>query len=223
MEKLEYLNKYRKDVTIVTEINEQVKAAIPGAWIDILGTEDMQERIRKMLSIWRDALYTELPNTFSYLEQNVKTLDFISYNDSIVVLYGIQMGTGEIDYFEGGNPLDCESSDLFGGMPEKLKKFYLSVHNGFYYYPSGSGIVSIGRVTCFGESEWGIIDDLEEPLQINLDTTYGFYNNGGGVYIAIDYQNCGDDNAVIWYADDEPMYNVNFWTETDDWLKTSFE
>lgn len=77
MEKLEYLNKYRKDVTIITEINEQVKAAIPGAWIDVLGTEDMQERIRKMLSIWRDALYTELPNTFSYLEQNVKTLDFI--------------------------------------------------------------------------------------------------------------------------------------------------
>ena len=224
MEKLEYLKKYRKEIEIFSGINDQIKSVIPNSWSDIFGTEDMQERIRKVLNIWRENVYAELTNTFLYLEQNIKTLDLISYNNKFFILYGIQMGTGEVDYFEGGNPLDCKENNLFIGMPEKLKRFYSSVHNGFYYFPSKlMGMVSIDRVTHFAESEWGILDDLEQPLQINLETTYGFYNNAGGVYIAIDYQNCENDNATIWYVDDEPEYNVNFWKEVDEWMNASFE
>lgn len=223
MDKLVYLNKFRREVSVVTEISEQVRAAIPGSWAEVFGTGEMQGRVQKMLNIWKENVCTELPETLSYLEQNLKTLELITYQDKFFALYGIQMGTGETDYYEGGNPLDCKAGDLFAGMPEKLKCFYESVHNGFYYYPGKSGIVSMERVTRFGESDWGILDDLEEPLQINLDSTYGFYNNGGGVYIAVDYQDCDNDKAVIWYTDEEPMYDVRFWEEVDEWLTASFE
>ncbi|MDE6600893.1 MAG: hypothetical protein K2K90_01760 [Lachnospiraceae bacterium] len=224
METLAYLRKFRKEIKIIDEINEQIKTSVPDNWILVFATTDMQERISKILNIWRDHISSKLPNTFSYLEQNVKTLDLISYDGKFSVLYGIQMGTGEINYFEGGNPLDCQPNDLLTRMPKELKKFYLSVHNGFYFFPIRSmGILPLEKVTCFAQSEWGIIEDLEEPLQINLDTTYGFYNNAAGVYIAIDYENCDNDNATIWYTDYEPYYNINFWKEVDEWMREAFE
>lgn len=43
----------------------------------------------------------------------------------------------------------------------------------------------------------GIIDELEEPIKINLKTSFGFFSNGMGSYIAIDYENCKNNNATF--------------------------
>ncbi len=37
------------------------------------------------------------------------------------------------------------------------------------------GLVPLEDVILFSDYEWGIIDELEKPLQINLSTTFGFF------------------------------------------------
>ena len=50
------------------------------------------------------------------------------------------------------------------------------------------GLVPLESVTYLGDEdiEWSIIDDLEEPIKINLDSSFGFFTNGMGSYVAID-------------------------------------
>lgn len=95
---------------------------------------------------------------------------------------------------------------------------------GFYYYASGAmGLVSLECVTYFDDDEWGIIEELEEPLQIDLKTTFGFFKSGMGGYVAIDYNNCKYDKATLWFTNNQPEYNVNFWDVVDEWIVIGFE
>ncbi|MFP7735793.1 hypothetical protein ACLHDF_20770 [Priestia aryabhattai] len=82
----------------------------------------------------------------------------------------------EILYYEGGIPnksiYDLEMQQAWSSVPQSIVKFYEKLHNGFYYVPSRAmGLVPLERVTYFKEDEWGILDDLDDPLEINLDTT----------------------------------------------------
>lgn len=101
-----------------------------------------------------------------------------------------------------------------------------NVHNRFYYYASVfMGLVDLENVTFLGDNdlEWGIIDEIEEPLQIDLHTLFGFFSNGMGTYVAIDYKNCENDNVTLWSAKDLPEYNINFWDMVDEWIVIGFE
>lgn len=80
MDKLAYLNKFRREVSVVAEISGQVRDAVPGSWAEIFGIGDMQGRVQAMLNIWKENVCTELPEMLSYLEQNLKTLDLITYH-----------------------------------------------------------------------------------------------------------------------------------------------
>lgn len=42
------------------------------------------------------------------------------------------------------------------------------------------GLISLEDAAYLGDDDfdWGIIDDLNQPLQIGLDTSFGFFNNG---------------------------------------------
>ncbi|MDF2523922.1 MAG: hypothetical protein K0R31_1563 [Clostridiales bacterium] len=71
--------------------------------------------------------------------------------------------------------------------------------------------------------EWGILDDLEEPLKLDLSSSFGFFSNGMGTYIAFDYKNCDRDHATLWSAKDQPGYNINFWDFVDEWLVIAFD
>lgn len=85
------------------------------------------------------------------------------------------------------------------------------------------GLVPLENVTYFDDDEWGIIEELEEPIQINLKTTFGFFKSGMGGYVAIDYNNCENDNATLWWTNKEPRYNINFWDVVDEWIVIGFE
>ena len=87
------------------------------------------------------------------------------------------------------------------------------------------GLEWLQRVTYFDDGcEWGILEDLEEPLQINLHTTFGFFRSGMGGYVAVDLSK--DDiinEAVVWFSGDQPEYNVNFWDVVDEWIVIGLE
>lgn len=223
MEKLEFLKDFRKDLEII-DINQVEGIKIPDLWREIFSEKDFAARKDKIVNQWKKVVGAELPNSIAFIDNNLCEIDLICYRNRISILYGIKCEDGDVYYFEGGNPEECVNHELLKGMPEKLKSFYLDLHNGFFYYPSRMmGIVTLDEVTYFADDEWGIIDELEEPLQISLDTTYGFYNSGGGGYLAIDYSNCENNIATRWYDDMEPDYNIDFWEHADRWIMIGFE
>ena len=223
MEKINYLKKFRRDVEIIG-INDIGDIVIPELWKEIFKEKEFEAKKERIINQWKKVLGAELPKGIAFIEENLCEMDLINYKDKISILYGIKCMDGEIYYFEGGNPKECKEHELLVGMPQKLKLFYLELHNGFFYYPSRMrGIVSLNEVTHFSDDEWGILEELEEPLQISLDTTYGFYENGGGGYLAVDYSNCENNIATMWFDDIDPDYNIDFWEHADRWMMIGFE
>lgn len=151
-------------------------------------------------------------------------------NDRFSILYTIKNSKGEVFYYEGRRPHENFNNEKleesWKKIPASIQAFYENIHNGFYYYASGAmGLVPLENVTYLGEDDfdWNIIDDLEEPMQIDLNTSFGFFSNGMGTYVAIDYNNCDNNNATLWSAKTQPKYNINFWDFVDEWIVIGFD
>ncbi|MBC2317762.1 SMI1/KNR4 family protein [Listeria booriae] len=225
-DKIQFLSKYRKNISLVDAKTLQ-ENDIPVEWLEILN-KDESERREKTVEYWRSISSNELRNTISYLSDNLLDVEVVSYNDVYSVLYTVKVGEGEVDYFEGRIPtqniLNKELQKFWSETPQSIKDFYEKLHNGFYYFPSRAmGLVPLENVTFFGDDEWGIIEDLEAPLGIELDSTFGFFSTGMGGYVALDYSNDDKEKATIWFTDDQPKYNMNFWDVVDEWIVMGFE
>ncbi|MBC2195157.1 SMI1/KNR4 family protein [Listeria booriae] len=225
-DKIQFLSKYRKNISLVDAKTLQ-ENDIPVEWLEILNKGE-PERREKTIEYWRSISSNELRNTISYLSDNLLDVELACYNDVYSVLYTVKVGEGEVDYFEGRIPtqniLNKELQKFWSETPQSIKDFYEKLHNGFYYFPSRAmGLVPLENVTFFGDDEWGIIEDLEAPLGIELDSTFGFFSTGMGGYVALDYSNDDKEKATIWFTDDQPKYNMNFWDVVDEWIVMGFE
>jgi len=225
--KLAFLRKYKRNVKLqsIDKIDNKV---IPSIWYEIFKEHDSNKRIKMVLEIWRTYVGKELRNTISYLEEHLFNVELIENNGMYSMLYILETSDGEIVYYEAGNPMDTFHNKVlevsWDRIPISVRKFYEKVHNGFYYYASGAmGLVPFECVTYFDDDEWGIIEELEENLQIDLKTTFGFFKSGAGGYVAIDYNNCKYDKATLWFANNQPKYNVDFWDVVDEWIVIGFE
>lgn len=225
--KLEFLRKYHENIQLIN-IEEIDSKLIPREWYRVFMEKDIKYRIKDILSIWEKYSAIELRNTISYLYENIAEIDLIEYDGKYSILYNIKVSDGEIEYYEGGNPEEkFNNSKLemsWSKIPEPVRRFYENVHDGFYYYASQSmGLVPRQSVTYFNDDEWGIIDDLEEPIKIDLRTTFGFFKSGMGGYVAIDYTSCDNNNATLWFSNSQPRYNIDFWDVVDEWMVIGFE
>ncbi|MDM5155406.1 SMI1/KNR4 family protein [Bacillus sp. DX1.1] len=225
--KLAFLRKYKRNVKLLSldKIDDKV---IPSTWHEVFKEHDSKKRIDMVLEIWRTYIEKELSNTIVYLEEHLINVELIENNDIYSMLYTLKTSDGEIEYYEAGNPMDRFDNKVLEAswdrIPISVREFYEKVHNGFYYYASGAmGLVPFACVTYFDDDEWGIIEELEEPLQIDLKTTFGFFKSGMGGYVAIDYNNCEYDKATLWFTNDQPEYNINFWNVVDEWIVIGFE
>ncbi|WP_458415042.1 SMI1/KNR4 family protein [Schinkia sp. CFF1] len=231
-EKLTYLKKYNKNVRILTvdEISILDCNVLPIEWKKIFYNEDIKVKIDLLLNLWEENVGTELRNTISYLKGHLINIEIIEVASAYSILYTIRNSKGDILYYEGRNPQEGQKSieleESWDKIPTVIRNFYENVHDGFYYYASESmGLVPLESVTYIGDEdfEWSFIDDLEEPVKINLDTSFGFFTNGMGSYVVIDYTNCIDNNATFWSAKIRPKYNINFWSYIDEWIVIGFE
>lgn len=234
--KKEYIRRFNSsaEIMLLDEIDEIEKTLIPEKWIKIFEQTDDAIRISMVLQIWREYVPIELSNTIAYLQENLKSVDLVRQEgrEEIIfsILYSMESIKGKIMYYAGRTPVIKMKNDELGAnwdrIPCSIKKFYENLHDGFYHYASISmGLVPIKYVEYLGDEDmdWAIIDELDEPLQINLETSFGFFVNGMGSYVAIDYTNCENDNATWWSAKNQPMYNVHFWSYVDEWIVIGFE
>ncbi|GEA29398.1 hypothetical protein [Clostridium diolis] len=231
-EKLNYLKKYNKNINIlnINEIDKIKLGVIPDEWYKIFKEKDVKKRIDLLLNIWKKYISIQLRNTISYLNEHLESVELMYDNNSYSVLYTIKNSKGNYLYYEGKNPRDkfenVELENVWENTPETIRNFYENIHNGFYYYASESmGLVPFDSVTYIGDEdlEWGIIDDLEETIEINLDSSFGFFTNGMGSYIVVDYSNCDKGNGTFWSSKIKPKYNIDFWSYVDEWIVIGFE
>lgn len=233
-EKLEYLKKFtkRKDgyVRLIQDNEVKLIDSLPEIWYDIFSLETSKEKINQLLTVWRNTHSVDLRLTIAYLEKKLLNIELMEINGRYSILYSIKRPSGDISYYEGRCPLkDFDNNELekvWDKIPTRIRSYYENIHNGFYYYASCSmGLLPEVNVDYLGDDlyDWSILEDLQEPIQIDLKTAFGFFSNGMGDHVAIDYCNCENDNATLWSAKDQPEYNINFWDVVDEWIVIGFE
>lgn len=226
MQSIEYLRKYHKDVQFITGGYAEIDA-IPNEWKIALGMPDEAKK-KYIIDFWKKDFSDLLCNLISYLEKNLVSVDLIQYRDRYSLLYGISSTAGRTLYYEGMVPLSVDTKPNpikdWERFPEKIKRFYTSLHNGFFYYASHSmGLSPVNEIFLFDDEDWHILEELAEPIQIDLENTYGIFASGMGGYVAVDLCNCENDNSVIWFTAKQPIYNKNFWSVVDEWTVLGFE
>lgn len=230
---LDFLKKYilnkSESITLLSkdEILNLDNEVVPTNWIKALKEESFKDRRETILKEWKENVGSELSNTISYLENYCIAIDMLKINNKYSLLYTIQNRDGKILFYEGRNPLDKIKNDnligVWSKMPEKIRAFYERVHNGFYYYASKSmGLSSYDEIFCLDDYEWGILEEVSD-LKIDLKTSYAFFSNGIGMYVAVDYNRFSNSNSALWSSKEEPEYEINFWDIIDEWIVIGFE
>ena len=234
-EKIDFLNKYtlskKLSVKILNmdEINNIEEGIIPNEWKEIFKEVEKSNKIKKVLELWKKHVNIEMSNTISFLNDFLIDVEIMNIGDKYSILYSVKNSRGKVLYYEGRSPKENFKNEQlekdWNKIPYKIREFYENVHNGFYYYPSRSmGLDALENATYLDEYEWGIIDDIgEDNLKIDLASSYGFFSNGMGTYVVIDYKNCDNDNAILWSAKEEPDYNLKFWDLVDEWIVIGFQ
>lgn len=228
---VEYLRKYHKTTEVIQDGFENI-SGIPEIWVTIL-KQKTPDKIRSIIDMWEKDFSHELPQQIAYFEKHLKDVDLITYvnfkkRQVYSLLYSIESEKGRILYYEGGNPLDVKQDEKImahlSRFPEKITQFYETLHNGFFYYASGStGLISACDIWALDDEEWHILEELEEPLQIDMENTYAVFASGGGGYVVVDLGNCENNNATIWSTTRQPNYNQNFWGIVDTWTVIGLE
>lgn len=175
MDKLDFLNKYRDNVELVS-IND-VDSFITDEWKNVFKERTQNKRVQNTIGIWKKHCEKELRNTINYLSEHLINVNLIKTSYGISVIYELIMMDGNIDYYEGFLSMNDYDKELliWNSIPESLKTFYSFIHNGFYYYASQDmGILPVQKITCMNDYDWGIIEDLNLEVQFSLKSTYIF-------------------------------------------------
>lgn len=232
-EKLKYLNKYtlEKNSNVRLILPEDIKyidtKGLPNEWRELFQEKDTKNRIKLLLEIWKHYLHKELSGTISYLNENLENIELMFVNGRYSILYSIRNSKGTLRFYEGLSPSDKIDNPKLAGVwkefPLSIRNFYEYVHNGFYDYAfKAMGLVPLNFVTYLNDYEWSIIEDLSEPLKIDIKTSFGFFSNGMGGYVVYDYKDCNNYKATLWWKDDQPDYDIKFWDVVDEWNVIGF-
>lgn len=234
-DKLNFLNKYtlseELSVSLIesNDIDYIQKDLIPDEWREIFKEKNKSSKISRVLNIWKRYVSNEMSNTIAFLKECLIDVELMAIGDRYSILYSVKNARGKILYYEGRNPKEYFNNEQleedWSKIPDKIRSFYENVHSGFYYYPSKSmGLESLENITYLDDYEWDIVDEIgEHNLKIDFASSYGFFSNGMGTYVVVDYKNSLGDNATLWSSKEEPEYNLNFWDVVDEWMVIGFE
>ena len=192
-------------------------------WWRGLAEREPADRVADALTRWdSDAtIKQDLRRSLTYLHEHCTNVEIVASDSLPYLIYTVERDARDLRYFAGGNPLMPEPTDwlreAWPTVPDSIRTFY-TLHDGFFDFPSGSGISPQRWVGRLSDDDWGIIDTLGEPVRINLRTSLDFVSNGAGGHVVIDLDDCVNGKATLWWAKYPPDYDQNFWDVADEWL-----
>lgn len=189
------------------------KIEIPEMWSFLLTEEDKDKKKALVIERWLD-FSTLLPKTLNILEELLDDVLLVVHQQQIKMVYLLLVDEEYVLYVGNMPTTDSQLAIL----PDKLQHFYKHLHNGWFENISGGlGLLPIEKVRFLSESEWGLPQEILQSTDLNQ--TYYVLHNGGNGYLCINIEDKENPKALIWWTNDAPKMEIDFWSYLDSWIE----
>lgn len=186
---------------------------IPEMWSFLLTEEDKDKKKALVIERWSD-FSTLLPKTLNILEELLDDVLLVFHQQQIKMVYLLLVDEEYVLYV--GNMPTTDSHIAI--LPDKLQHFYKHLHNGWFENISGGlGLLPIEKVRFLSQSEWGLPQEILQSTDLNQ--TYYVLHNGGNGYLCINIEDKENPKALIWWTNDAPKMDIDFWSYLDSWIE----
>ncbi len=220
--KAEDLKKYLGDFTIISE--SRTVDYLPELWRPIFVHGEQEDRVTATINMWSSYYRDKLSSLLNTFNKFLKRVDLVQVADSFSVLYTFEIN-GELRFYLGKNPdkkQDTEDVQAFlHGLPDDFIFFYENIHNGWYEVVSEAmGLMPIEDFIILAEQDWGILDTIR--ITFSLHKVVGVFSNSAGGYLCWDYNHV-IPTGLIWWHDEAPDIDVDFWAVLDEWTSLGID
>ena len=186
---------------------------IPEMWSFLLTEEDKDKKKSLVIERWSD-FSSLLPKTLHLLEELLEDVVLVVHQQQIKMVYLLLVDEEYVLYV--GNMPTTDSHIAI--LPDKLQHFYKHLHNGWFENISGGlGLLPLEKVRFLSQSEWGLPQEILQSTDLNQ--TYYVLHNGGNGYLCINIEDKENPKALIWWTNDAPKMDIDFWSYLDSWIE----
>lgn len=195
----------------ILSASDEIK--IPQTWSFLLTEENKDKKKALVIERWSD-FSSLLPKTLHLLEELLEDVFLVVHQQQIKMVYLLLVDEEYVLYL-GNMPTTDRQLALF---PNKLQHFYKHLHNGWFENISGGlGLLPLEKVRFLSESEWGLPQEILQSTDLNQ--TYYVLHNGGNGYLCINIEDKENPKALIWWTNDAPKMDIDFWDYLDSWIE----
>ena len=195
----------------ILSASDEIK--IPETWSFLLTEEDKDKKKSLVIERWSD-FSSLLPKTLHLLEELLEDVFLVVHQQQIKMVYLLLVDEEYVLYVGNMPTTDSQLAIL----PDKLQHFYKHLHNGWFENISGGlGLLPIEKVRFLSQSEWGLPQEILQSTDLNQ--TYYVLHNGGNGYLCINIEDKENPKALIWWTNDAPKMNIDFWSYLDSWIE----
>ena len=195
----------------ILSASDEIK--IPETWSFLLTEENKDKKKSLVIERWSD-FSTLLPKTLNILEELLEDVFLVVHQQQIKMVYLLLVDEEYVLYV--GNMPTTDSHIAI--LPDKLQHFYKHLHNGWFENISGGlGLLPIEKVRFLSQSEWGLPQEILQSTDLNQ--TYYVLHNGGNGYLCINIEDKENPKALIWWTNDAPKMDIDFWSYLDSWIE----
>ena len=195
----------------ILSASDEIK--IPQTWSFLLTEENKDKKKALVIERWSD-FSTLLPKTLHLLEELLEDIFLVVHQQQIKMVYLLLVDEEYVLYVGNMPTIDSHIAIL----PDKLQHFYKHLHNGWFENISGGlGLLPIEKVHFLSESEWGLPQEILQSTDLNQ--TYYVLHNGGNGFLCINIEDKENPKALIWWTNDAPKMDIDFWDYLDSWIE----
>lgn len=195
----------------ILSASDEIK--IPETWSFLLTEENKDKKKSLVIERWSD-FSTLLPKTLHLLEELLEDVFLVVHQQQIKMVYLLLVDEEYVLYVGNMPTIDSHIAIL----PDKLQHFYKHLHNGWFENISdGLGLLPIEKVRFLSQSEWGLPQEILQSTDLNQ--TYYVLHNGGNGYLCINIEDKENPKALIWWTNDAPKMDIDFWSYLDSWIE----